>query len=136
MKVYLAGGSSEATLVASYAKLLRAAGIQITHDWTIQVLATPGGDRTLSPEARLDSALADLAGVAGADVFWLLCPERPSFGAGVEFGHSLRARDSHKVIVVSGPHVGASIFTELAHYSFATHDEARVWIARRALRWY
>jgi hypothetical protein len=123
-------------MVRNYSDLLRAAGVAITHDWTAQVIphAERGGtDRTLDPVERLDPALLDLAGVAGCDVFWLLMPARPSFGAGVEFAHALRPGRA-RVVVVSGPHALNSIFTELAQYVFHTHDEARVWIARRALR--
>lgn len=122
MKVYLAGGSSEAVSVLKWVDRCRDAGIEVTHDWASGVLAHQakgGSDATLGTADRIRAALTDLGAVARADWFWLLMPERPSFGAGVEMGRALGKTPA----IVSGPWA-TSIFTSLAEHVFDDHWSA------------
>lgn len=129
-RIYLAGGSSEAVLVACYVAKVRQLGYEVTSDWTEQVLsnrAKGGTDATLSDEEQKRAITQDLTAVQEADIFWLLMPRRPSFGAGFEFAWSFYSRTDF--ILASGSHVRASIFTAHAK-KFDTHDDALAWLAK------
>ena len=135
MKVYVAGAWVEQherarPMIAE----LRAAGIEITHDWTRaegEVIRNAAGgvvqsDADLDVEDRKRHALEDLRGVLAADVVWLLAPnDKGACGAWVELGAALalrgawdpnpaRAASYTPRIIVSGPKARRSIFTELA----------------------
>jgi hypothetical protein len=122
LRVYVAGSSGELERVESVIATLRSApGIHILHDWTKAVRAARAAgfdsDAALSDQDAKSHALIDLDAVRGAQVFLLLAPASPSFGAGVEFGVALeRMRRSFLGVetIVCGPAARASIFTRLA----------------------
>lgn len=116
--IYVAGSSREAALVAAYMDGLRAAGWIVTVDWPAAVAASPVPDHELPLEVQQAHARWDLAGVASAQVLWLVGPSTPSVGAYVELGFAL-ARGVR--VVASGPQ---SLFTSLAAERYATHAEA------------
>lgn len=130
MKVYLAGGSSEAQRVRRWVDRCRDKGIEVTHDWASHVIAHQahgGTDATFSKEERIKHSLLDLGGVTRADWLWLLMPLAPSFGTGVEFGKAL----GRTPIVVSG-RWATSVFTSLAEHVFDAHADAFAWLAATA----
>lgn len=129
--IYLAGGSSEASLVASYIAKVVAAGFRVTLDWTIPVLANGGSDVGLSEADRCAHVMADMIAIRKASIFWLLMPERPSFGAGVELACATGSKGC--VAVVSG-NWRASIFTSLTDRRFRHHDDALAWLGADAGR--
>lgn len=132
-RVYVAGGSSEAALVASLIKRLRAAGVEVTLDWPALVLEHLAAG---SPERHDDviMANADLcaAAVRRADLVWWMVPEKLSEGASYEAG---LAGGMEKLVLVSGPHVTTNgrIFTLRAALRFDAHVEALAWIVGQAL---
>jgi nucleoside 2-deoxyribosyltransferase len=87
LKVYVAGASAERHTRARPAiQALRAAGVQVTHDWTFDPgFSAPRATRQMGR----DAALRDLAGVGAADVLLFLSPRVPSRGAWVELGYAL-----------------------------------------------
>lgn len=82
MKIYVAGASSEVGRAVAFIARVRALGIEVTHDWTVEVLK----DRY--SKNRVEDALTDLRGVASADLLVFLAPEPPSgtTGGGFEAG--------------------------------------------------
>jgi hypothetical protein len=98
-----------------------------------------GGDSQLSNDDRRKYAQADLDGVLTADVFWLLAAnDKGACGSWVELGAALSRREwnslsacdccppgpSSPTIIVSGPKMGRTIFTELADLCCSTDEEA------------
>ena len=143
-RIYLCGGSTEATMVASFATRLKAAGHSITHNWMKHVLAhqaNGGTDATLTQEAANQAADEDLAGVRSADILWLLFPKVASFGSGVEFGVMLERvrwiqsaaeqfpmiRAHVPTLMVSGNYT-RSIFARKANLGFTDHEHAFDWL--------
>lgn len=133
--MYVAGASSERETVAKpWMVKLIAAGVEITHDWTVDFLnvdTSSGGDELLTPRERHARAKTDLEGVQRADVFWMLAPSAKAFsGAWVEMGYALGLRDyatiqgNRPIVVVSGETRNATIFAELSCWSFPTHQAA------------
>jgi nucleoside 2-deoxyribosyltransferase len=90
LNVYVAGASAEVDRAERVIAALRAAGINITHDWTpdVRAVEAAGGPTTLEDQERLDRALVDVAAVRRADFVVMLAPEPPhaSTGAGFESG--------------------------------------------------
>ena len=127
MKIYLCAGSHEIALAKETMQKLRAMGHTITHDWAAAIekvgCANP---RDVAEEQRRAWAYEDLAAIERADVFWMLIPKTPSFGASYEFGYAVTVSRACRVIVSGDWKV--SIFTSLALHRFATHDEALAWI--------
>ncbi len=136
MKFYLAGASVQAALIATWIANLEDRGHTCAHNWTAPVLAEMAAgksDKDLGEADRQMYAAKDLAGVASADVFWLVMPPKgSSWGSGVELGYALARADAwrgtmlggHKPwIVVSGDYP-QSIFTCRADRLFAEHVEA------------
>jgi Nucleoside 2-deoxyribosyltransferase len=125
VNVYVAGAWIEQeTRARPWIAKLRAAGIHITHDWTVAE-ARPGvtSDAELTPEERRAFAKADFDGVRNADVVWLLAPnEKGACGAWVELGIALGSGIG--IIYVSGLKAKRSIFTELAMLACSTDEEA------------
>lgn len=128
MNIYLSGSSRELNDCKKYMSLLLAAGHVITHDWCAEVdkcIASGRTDADLSPTERRHHAVVGLAGVARCELFWLLAPYTTTRGAWVEMGSALAL---NRMVYVSGPMSNASIFCDLAHRVFATHDDAIAWI--------
>jgi hypothetical protein len=123
VRVYVAASSSQIDRAKDAMRTLAEAGHEVTSDWTRMIEdrgeANPAD---ASFEERRDWAAEDVRGVAVCDVLWLLMPsDRPSFGAGVEFGFALG--DGAIRTVVSGL-CEASIFTALADACYDRDDLA------------
>lgn len=117
MRIYVAGSSREIERAVSVIAGLRAAGHEITHDWTVECTAARlagYSDATYPPEMRRATAMADYCGVANAEVAVFLIPpaDKPSRGMWVELGIALGHEPAPLIIVVGDG--GQSIFCELA----------------------
>jgi hypothetical protein len=124
MNIYVCGGSTELDLVAGYMDKLRAMGHRITHDWVAKIREVGDANpREATERQRARWSIEDRSGVRGADLVWVILPERTSFGCGVEMGLAL----AYGTIIVSGDW-RSSIFTSLAYARFDAHDAALTWI--------
>lgn len=132
MKIYVAGSSKEASEITSYMAALRTAGLTVTYDWTVPVLAATKPDAEMSADEALHHARLDMRGVMQCDALWLLVPATGSTGAWVELGTALGAA-KRPFVIVSGDYKRC-IFTSLADERYPTHGEAydRIWRATRA----
>jgi hypothetical protein len=154
-RIYVAGASAQIELIENYLDALRLAGWSITVDWCAAVRAAGNVASPEDPAVRKGAALADLEGVATADVLWLVQPEgsSTSTGAWVELGFGLAQRMNVTMaralggdeslasrlganerpglprIVVSGTS-RKCIFSDLADYRFQSHDDALDFIKR------
>lgn len=120
--IYIAGASTEAHQVARYIHRARLAGLDVTHDWTRDVIANAERGRTDASFTDTEAesyAIADSDGVYLADVLWLIAPATKSEGAWWELGLATGLR---KVTIVSGP--TSNIFRTLATVRFPTHEDA------------
>jgi hypothetical protein len=127
MKLYLAGSSLEAEMVAAFAQKVTELSHSITWSWWEAVLANKAAgipDTALSADDRRWHAEVDLKAVMRAEVFWLLTPPTGGAGCFVELGAALSAGS---IVVASGP--WRTIFTELCDHRFSTHEEALAWLA-------
>ncbi len=125
LRIYVAGASTERERVARYMGALRDAGWEITEDWCASEASLGVEDGDLDEETARRVAMRDLDGVHRADVFWLVAPERPSFGACTELGYAVCQRSTSPVglrIIISGP--CSSIFARLADRRYPTHLDA------------
>lgn len=123
LRVYVAGGSSEVELVARYVAALRAAGVEITEDWSAAVLGWRSlGSPPLTAAQRAAHARADLEGIERADVVWWILPDALSEGSAFEAGYALgRAKRS----VVSGAWAEhGRVFPSLLAELWSTHETA------------
>lgn len=131
MKIYVAGASAQIELIEGFISRLRAAGCEITLDWT--VLVRQAG--SASPDdavLRKQAAEGDLDGVDGCELYWLVKPDalNPSTGAWVELGAAL----TRKRLLVKGPITVASgasqkcIFADLCDHNFVNHEDALAFI--------
>lgn len=131
MNFYVCAGSSEMPLARSVMASLRTMGHAITHDWVAEIERAGGNanPRDATEEQRRAWSYADLAGVERADVFWMLVPERPSFGASFEFSFAvfMQAPSAGRLTIVSGDW-RQSIFTSLASHRFDDHEQALIWV--------
>lgn len=126
-KIYLATALTYKREAQHWMNQARAAGIEITHDWTI-------GEDTSDPHDELECmkhATDDLRGVFDCDLFWLLVPEVGGAGCWVEFGYALALE---RPTIVSGP-AKRSIFTARASRIFAYHHEAMSWVRTFCGEW-
>lgn len=122
LKVYVAGAWIERKERAIPAiQALRAAGVIITHDWTVdedQHSNAVVSDSHMPNELRLKRAQDDFNGVLAADVVLILTPhERGASGMWTEFGIAL---GTGKRIYIAGENSRRTIFTELpqcAHFA-------------------
>lgn len=127
LRVYVAGGSSEVELVARYIAALRAAGVEITYDWTADVLLwRAAGSPQLTAEQRAAHARADLDGIERADLMWWILPSAKSEGAALEVGVAI---GSGKRIMVSGsvafdPGDGRAVFPSMIPERWDSHEAA------------
>lgn len=126
MKVYTASRFGNYRVVRAFNDALRAAGHEVTHDWTrtseFDLAGDPiFGDGTgLSRDMQAQHATADLDAVAAADAVVLL-PMPDMGGAYIEIGYAL-AHDKH--VFVAGP-VRFTIFWALPNVTMLP-DEAAV----------
>jgi hypothetical protein len=152
--IYVAGASAQIEQVETYLAKLRAAGWSITFDWTAKVREV-GNASPDDLKIRRAAAIADLKGVAGAGVLWLMQPEptSTSTGAWVELGAAITRRDIYRaieregrtdpeatmpslpqplrdVVVVASGASKKCIFSDLADHKFESHDEAFAFITK------
>lgn len=100
MRVYIAASSGDIERVKWAMEALRYRGHVVTHDWVAEVEKNgEGNPAQATPYQRECWAQDDLEGIDNCDVFWLLMPDDPSFGAGWESGY---AYSEGKRMVVSG----------------------------------
>jgi len=134
LRLYIATASNPLEEAERRIADARAAGFEITHDWTKDVRSA--GNASLDdPRIRTSAAKADLRGVETADVVWLIQPENASTGAWVELGYALALKEAENSkhaakrprIVVSGASTRC-IFADLADDRFTDHDDAFVFI--------
>lgn len=134
MKIYIAGASAELDIVQGYMRRVRAAGWEVTHDWTAQVAearAANINDTNISDQEAAEHATDDLVkGVSAADLLWFIVPPKGrSAGSWVEYGFALaivpflKERKREYTVVVSGD-VAQSIFLRLSSYRFDSHEKA------------
>jgi hypothetical protein len=153
-RIYVAGASAQIELIECMLAKLIEAGWVITCDWCAAVRAAGNVASPDDPQVRREAALADLEGVATADVFWLVQPDSTSTSTGswVELGFALALRVNvpmaHALggdegirhvlagerpglprIVVSGTSMKC-IFSDLADCRFQSHDDALDFIKR------
>ena len=129
--LYVAGPSSEASMVARFAAGLEDYGWEVSFPWWpdfVDGKITSGQDRIRTKESRKADAVQCLAGVYRAQYLWLLVPthESRSVGSWVELGAAL-AHPDKKHILVSGDHLRSS-FLEIADRHYDTHEQARAWL--------
>lgn len=124
LRVYVAGGSSEADKCAELIASLRGAGIVVTHDWTPGVLARArDGYPLLTAEQADRCAAADERGIRECEIMWYVVPEAKSEGSAWEAGF---ARGIGRDVIASGPALSDHfrIFTRRASRVFASHAAA------------
>ncbi len=111
MRVYVASSYSDYPRARAAMTALRAAGHDITHDWTALADQFPNDDAPL--HLRAQHAREDLQGVRDADVVLLLTPSDRGRGCGcwIETGAALALG---KPVIITGPQRARSIFCELA----------------------
>lgn len=126
--IYVSGSSREIDIVKPYVEKLKILGYFITEDWTDKV-QFPGEDFKVSVGDRKQAATLEIRGVEEAIMFWLLVPEALSIGAWVELGLAIR---SCQYVIVSGPKIKCTVFTEAASHQFLTHEEAFLFFKRLA----
>jgi hypothetical protein len=128
MKIYLCAGSHEIAIAKDVMGKLRAMGHTITHDWVATIeKAGCANPRDATEDQRRGWAYEDLAGIEAADVFWMMIPKTPSFGASYELAF---AQAVVRRVIVSGNWL-QSIFTSLADQRFDTHEQALSWLGNR-----
>ena len=120
LKVYVAGSSKEREQRAiPIIRMLRAAGVVITHDWTVdmqQYSNAQNSDRDVPDAIRIRCADDDFNAIRHSHYVLFLSPdERGSSGAWTEFGF---ACGQSVPIVVTGEWRKRSIFTSKASHMF------------------
>lgn len=111
LRVYVGGASAEIDRAERMMLRLAEAGIDVVSSWPIAIRKAGTANAGLTDAERAHHAIADVAELQRADVFWLLAPrEGYSHGAYFELGYCVAAG---KTIVASGPS-RQSIFGALA----------------------
>lgn len=77
MKIYVAASSIEIDRAERMISRLKAAGHEITEDWTVKIRQVGLANQGLTPELRREAADADFRGVAAADRVVILVPKTP-----------------------------------------------------------
>ena len=85
-KIYVSGPSRDLERCERAIALCIELGAEITYDWTVDVRANAGQSTPSDPDVQRTIALADLEGVAAADVVVFLDADNPSPGRWVEVG--------------------------------------------------
>ena len=111
MRVYVAASQHDWLRARRVMRDLEAAGLTVSHDWTIQVEEHLGQDP--DEDTKRWCAEMDYQGVRDADALLVLTPLWKQWGAGLwtELGIALAMG---KLIVVTGPRRDSNIFTQLA----------------------
>lgn len=104
-------------------------GLEVAHNWIAAIdkrRAEGHSESSLSPQQRREHAHEDLAAMRKADVFWFLAPKEGGRGSWFEAGVAYAEASSGApfALIVSGPHYGDSIFTELFERRFVDDAEA------------
>ncbi len=135
MKIYVACSSREIPRARAVMADLRAAGHEITHDWTHhveQALASGQSESMLDDDFCEEAAHSDLDGVHRADVLVFLAPTETAKGAWIEFGYAMGLCDMPIVVAHDDEaRRKQSIFTRLvgAHCDDAGIVEAALRLA-------
>lgn len=123
MKVYVASAFEDYERTRAAHKALRAAGIEITHDWTQEVDRYPTGHAPVGVGAL--HAQEDVDGVHRADAVLVLTNGDRTRGCGmwIEMGHAQALR---KLIVLTGGQRDRSFFALLNNVVKFEDDAAGV----------
>lgn len=91
LRVYVAGPSREMARCVAVVAAVRAAGHDITHDWTEQMRASTQTDAEMATDELRPHLTADLDGIEAADALLLLLPQSGSASSGqcVELGYAI-----------------------------------------------
>lgn len=125
LRVYVAAAWREAERASAAIAAVRAAGCEITKDWTLLVDEYPNDD---APEhVRMREAWADVVGVREADVLLVLTPcfGTPTTGIWVELGVALT---EGVPVILAGPQRARNIFCSLSMMT-VEHDAAAIGLA-------
>jgi hypothetical protein len=138
LNVYVAGASGSLVEVERAERViarLRAAGVNVTHDWTPDVLDVyrRGGPGCLEDEERLLRATCDVDAVRRADRVLMLAPEPPvaSTGAGFETGVAYE-RGVRMAVAGSVAARRRFLFGVLSEREFDTDEEGIAWVLGQA----
>ena len=122
MRIYIAGSSDELDRASKWIEMLRVSGLDVTHDWPAMVRDVgEGNPKGATSEDRRGWATSCVEAVRDANLLWLLMPIKTSFGAFSELGIAIERQTP---IVVSGPLLHRSIFTDLADRVYADDQMA------------
>lgn len=135
MIVYVAASSSEKKRARWALDSVREAPqLTLSHHWLEHIEAVGSANRGISPEDAARYARMALGNVRRAFIFWLLIPQEPTFGAGVELGAFVTLRDRYpsRRIIASGPGRDVSIFVGEADHYFRDDALALVYLNREA----
>jgi hypothetical protein len=110
---YVAGPSRELDRCEQVMARLRASGVRITHDWAASVRRIEGLGTALLDAEQEQEAIADLGGVASADVLIVLTPRNGISSCWVEMGAALAL--CRPVILSLGDCPLRTVFEALVH---------------------
>lgn len=141
-KIYIATSREFMGEAKAFAEVLTGLGHTITHPWweDVERLGTVD-NQAADGEELFACAIADVAGVEAADLFWLLAPATGGTGCWVELGMAIACRDlgddtdevppDGRHVIVSGA-CDRTLFTILNEVDecFDTHDSAFAFITR------
>lgn len=139
MLFYVAGSSREIPRVREAQRRLRAAGHEITHDWTVAVEQFgsdgAGQERVLSDAELARYAADDLRAIDRAHCVLVLWPTTPSVGVFVELGYAIKS--GARVVVSGGDRFWCALLRDKAHlrgrHRVAANDgEAIGWLLGEA----
>lgn len=106
----------------------------LASDWLRDIEARPdkSANAGRTPEEAAEVSGSVMGIVAGAELLWLLVPETPTLGAGVELGCFAMARIAGiyrpRMIVASGSSRDVSIFVGLSDAYFEDDRDALKWL--------
>jgi hypothetical protein len=106
VNVYVASSQHECDRASAFMAQARAAGCEVSHDWTVEVTGSPAA----TDAARFRAAALDYVGVRDAEAVIILGPTRDDWGCAMwtELGIALAC--GKLCIVVNG---GRNIFSHL-----------------------
>lgn len=121
MRFYVASRFEDFRRARAAIAALTEHGHEVTYDWTLMADEYPAGGREASRQVNLEQAGRDLDGVRGADFVLVLVSETGGCGMWIEMGAALALEIP---LVLSGPALSRSIFSELAYMRFERDDLA------------